>query len=67
MPARVVADGPLAADILELAGDRVEWLPWQVALEGGDQPVDASTRLGVFRNTGCTARGVLNSWLTSSA
>lgn len=41
MPARVVADGPLAADIVELAGDRVQWLPWQTALDGRDQPVDA--------------------------
>ena len=40
-PARVVADGPLAPDIVELAGDRVEWLPWTVALEGSAQPVDA--------------------------
>lgn len=37
---RVVADGPLAADILEIAGDRVTWLPWQVAVEGSDEPVD---------------------------
>lgn len=38
---RVVADGPLAGDILDLAGDRVQWLPWRVAQEGDDQPVDA--------------------------
>lgn len=41
MPARVVADGPLAADIVELAGDRVEWLPWQIAQRGDDRPIDA--------------------------
>jgi glyoxylate reductase len=40
-PAHVVADGPLAADIIEIAGDRVQWLPWQVALEGSTDPVDA--------------------------
>ncbi|HET6879608.1 MAG TPA: D-glycerate dehydrogenase [Pirellulales bacterium] len=40
-PARVVADGPLAADILELAADRVQWLPWQVALEGSTESIDA--------------------------
>ncbi|HVX13203.1 MAG TPA: D-glycerate dehydrogenase [Pirellulales bacterium] len=39
-PARVVADGPLARDIVELAGDRVSWLPWQTALEGSREPVD---------------------------
>ena len=38
---RVVADGPLAADILELAGDRVTWLPWQLALEGSSEGIDA--------------------------
>ena len=37
---RVVADGPLAADILEIAGDRVCWLPWHVTLGGCDDPVD---------------------------
>jgi glyoxylate reductase len=31
----------LAADIVAIAGDRVSWLPWQVALEGRDEPVDA--------------------------
>lgn len=41
MPTRVVADGPLSADIVELAGDRIEWLPWQVAQQGDDEPVDA--------------------------
>jgi glyoxylate reductase len=39
--ARVVADGPLAADIIELAGQRIAWLPWQVALEGSPERVDA--------------------------
>lgn len=38
---RVVADGPLAPAILELAADRVTWLPWQVALDGSREPVDA--------------------------
>ncbi len=28
---RVLADGPLAADILELLAGRVEWLPWEAA------------------------------------
>lgn len=40
-PPRVVADGPLAPAILELAGNRVTWLPWQVALEGSREPVEA--------------------------
>jgi glyoxylate reductase len=39
-PARVVADGPLAPDILELAGLRVEWLPWSVTGKGSSEPVD---------------------------
>ena len=39
--ARVVADGPLAPDIIELAAARVTWLPWQVALDGSREPVDA--------------------------
>lgn len=37
---RVVADGPLAPDILEMLEGRVEWLPWQTALEGSREPVD---------------------------
>jgi glyoxylate reductase len=39
--ARVIADGPLAADVLELAGPRIAWLPWQVALQGSRDGVDA--------------------------
>lgn len=38
---RVVADGPLAPAILELAADRFVWLPWQVAVDGSREPVDA--------------------------
>ena len=30
---RVLADGPLAADILELLAGQVEWLPWHAAAE----------------------------------
>jgi glyoxylate reductase len=37
---RVVADGPLAGNILELLQDRVTLLPWSVALEGSREPVD---------------------------
>lgn len=37
---RVVADGPLAPAILELLGDRVELLPWKVAVEGSGSPVE---------------------------
>lgn len=40
-PARVVADGPLAADIIELAGNRVEWLPWHITQQEVGQPIDA--------------------------
>jgi glyoxylate reductase len=36
-----VADGPLAPDILAMLEGRVEWLPWQTALEGSREPVDA--------------------------
>jgi len=36
---RVVADGPLAASIVELLRDRVQLLPWTVALEGSQEPV----------------------------
>jgi glyoxylate reductase len=38
---RVVADGPLAAAIEQLLQDRVMLLPWSVALDGTDTPVDA--------------------------
>ena len=38
---RVIADGPLAADILEFLDGRVELLPWQVAIEGTTDRVDA--------------------------
>jgi glyoxylate reductase len=37
---RVVADGPLAPAILKLLEGRVEWLPWQTALEGTTERVD---------------------------
>ena len=37
---RVVADTPLADTVLELMDNRVELLPWDVALEGCDDPVD---------------------------
>jgi glyoxylate reductase len=36
---RVVADGPLADTILEMLKGQVQWLPWQVALEGAIEPV----------------------------
>ncbi|MFO0901861.1 MAG: D-glycerate dehydrogenase [Pirellulales bacterium] len=38
---RVIADGPLATDILEFLDGRVELLPWHVALEGTTEQVDA--------------------------
>jgi glyoxylate reductase len=38
---RVVADGPLAPAILKLGEGKVEWLPWQVAIEGSSTPIDA--------------------------
>lgn len=37
---RVVADTPLAATVLELIRGRVEILPWSVAQEGTQQPVE---------------------------
>ncbi len=37
---RVVADGPLAPAILKLLKDRVELLPWSVAMEGSPEAVD---------------------------
>jgi glyoxylate reductase len=39
MPARIIADGPLAPVIEELLAGRVEILPWSAALEGGDPAV----------------------------
>jgi glyoxylate reductase len=36
---RVVADGPLAADVLQLLEGHVTLLPWSVALEGSREPV----------------------------
>jgi glyoxylate reductase len=38
---RVVADGPLAATIVDLAADRIDWLDWSIAREGSSEPVDA--------------------------
>jgi glyoxylate reductase len=38
---RVVADGPLARDILAMLEGRVEWLPWQTAIDGSREAVDA--------------------------
>lgn len=37
---RVVADGPLAPTILQTLDGKVEWLPWQVALDGSSTPID---------------------------
>jgi glyoxylate reductase len=37
---RVLADGPLAADILELLAGRVKWLPWEAAAQRS-VPADA--------------------------
>src|SRR5882757_2814562 len=39
--ARVITDGPLAPNILVLLEGHVEILPWNVALEGSTEPVDA--------------------------
>ncbi len=41
MKPRVVSDGPLADAVLEFLDDRVELLPWQLALDGSSEPVDA--------------------------
>ena len=46
MKPRVVADGPLAAAVLEFLDDRVELLPWQVALDGSSEPIDAVYTFG---------------------
>ncbi len=37
---QVIADGPLDEVILRLGAGKVEWLPWEVALEGRGEPVD---------------------------
>jgi len=37
---RVVADGPLAATIVELAADTIDWLPWTLTRDGASEPVD---------------------------
>jgi len=37
---QVIADGPLDEVILDLGAGKVEWLPWEVALEGRAEPVD---------------------------
>ena len=37
---QVIADGPLDEVILDLGAGKVEWLPWEVALNGRDEPVD---------------------------
>ncbi len=38
---RVIADTPLAPNIEKLLAGKVEILPWQVALDGTPEPVDA--------------------------
>lgn len=38
---RVIADGPLAENVLQLLGGRVELLPWDVASCGAATPADA--------------------------
>ena len=37
----VIADGPLDPTVIELAGDQIVFLPWQVALDGSDETIDA--------------------------
>ena len=37
----VIADGPLDPTVIELAGNQIEFLPWQVALDGSDETIDA--------------------------
>ena len=37
---RVVADGPFAATIVELAADTIDWLPWTLTRDGASEPVD---------------------------
>ncbi len=37
---QVIADGPLDELILDLGAGKVEWLPWEVALSGHEEPVD---------------------------
>ena len=38
---KVIADSPLAPAVHEVLGGRVELLPWDVALDGSSEPVDA--------------------------
>lgn len=38
--AQVIADGPLDDVILRLGGEKIEWIPWQVARDGRAEPVD---------------------------
>ncbi len=37
---KVIADGPLAYAVMDLMGDQLELLPWQVAIDGSSEPVD---------------------------
>ncbi len=37
---RVITDGPLDATVLGFAGDAIEFLPWDLAVEGTQDPVD---------------------------
>ncbi len=37
---QVIADGPVDEVILDLGAGKVEWLPWEVALDGREKPVD---------------------------
>ncbi len=37
---QVIADGPLDETILRLGVGKIEWLPWEIALDGRGEPVD---------------------------
>lgn len=43
---KVVADTPLHPHVLEFLDDQVEILPWDVALQGSDEPIDAIYAFG---------------------
>ena len=55
---RVVADGPLATAIEQLMGDRLELLPWDVAVAGSDTPVDGIYTYGHEAVTGAMMDGL---------
>lgn len=55
---RVIADGPLDDILLGLAGPSIEFLPWDVAVNGTSEPVDGIYTYGHPRLDGAMLDGI---------